>query len=141
MFENNLYFMNKELTTINSRVLGISGENEQEKLIFTFDTFINGTAYLEVEFPNPKLNRVFIELTKVNQTYQLEVKNSLLVCEGYLKMQLRIAGETSVWKSKQFEMLVLEAVNAIDRIDDDYPNYILITNTRLTNLELYHIKI
>ena len=135
MVENNLHFSNKELATIGSRILGISGENEQEKLIFSFDTFIDGTAYLEVQFPDPKQKKVFIELTKVNQTYQIEVKNSLLICEGYLKMQLRIAGTTSVWKSKQFEMLVLEAVNAIDRIDDDYPNYILITNTRLTNLE------
>lgn len=59
-------------------------------MTFSFeDEFINGTCYLELEFPNS--DKGFIELEKDidNECYKLEVKNSLLKDKGIIKMQLK----------------------------------------------------
>lgn len=55
MVENRLILKEKELKDPISKVLGISGENEQEMLIFSFeDGFVDGTCNLDIEFPNRK---------------------------------------------------------------------------------------
>lgn len=134
--ENKLILKNKELKEYDSRILGISGENEQEVLIFTYeDEFIDGTCYLELEFPNG--DKGFIELEKHvdNECYKLEVKNSLLKNEGLIKMQLKIVQDTAVWKSKGFEMYVLEAINATESIEEDYPDFVSTTIAQLEELE------
>ena len=136
MFKNKLIFKNKELKEYDSRVLGISGENEQEVLTFSFeDEFINGTCNLELEFPNS--DKGFIELEKDidNECYKLEVKNSLLKDEGIVRMQLKIVQDTAIWKSKYFEMYVLEAINATETIEEDYPDFVTTTTAKLEELE------
>ncbi len=51
--ENKLVFERKELKSYVSKILGISGENEQEMLVFSFeDEFVDGACFLELEFPN-----------------------------------------------------------------------------------------
>lgn len=132
--ENKLIFRDKELKGIDNYVLGISGENEQEMLVFCFeDGFVDGTCYLELEFENGKKGS--IELEKENETYRLEVKNSLLRFEGTVKMQLKIVQKTAVWKSMTFEMHVLEAINAVETIEEQYPNWVDGMTIRVSELE------
>lgn len=133
--ENKLIFENKELETCNSRVLGISGENEQETLVFEIlEGFIDGTCSLEIEFPDGTSE--FVETTKNETNYSLIVKNSLLKQAGILKMQLKITQNgTQVWKSKIFEMQVLNAINATETIKDDYPDFVTTTTAKLLELE------
>lgn len=134
--ENKLIFKEKKLIKRDSSILGISGENEQEVLIFSFeDGFVDGTCNLELEFPNG--NKGFIELEKDvdNECYKLEVKNSLLKDDGVIKMQLKIVQDTAVWKSLEFEMYVLNAINATETIEEDYPDFVTTTTTKLEELE------
>lgn len=137
--DNKVVFEKKKIKSIDDCDLGISGENEQETLIFLFeDGFVNGTGYLEIEFPNGCCGRkCSIELVKdlENECYKLEVKNSLLRFDGKLKMQLKIVEKTAVWKSVVFEMLVDEAINATESIEEDYPDLIKWLKTRMSELE------
>ena len=67
--ENKLIFKDKELVKDDNYVLGISGENEQEVLVFGFeDGFVDGTCYLELELENG--TKGSIELKKVDETYR-----------------------------------------------------------------------
>lgn len=137
--ENRLIFKDKKLNKPDNHVLGISGENEQETLIFLFeDEFVDGTGYLEIEFPSGCCNKkrsIELEKDSENECYKLEVKNSLLRFEGTLKMQLKIVDKTAVWKSVVFEMLVDEAINATESIEDDYPDLVKWLKTRLQEIE------
>ena len=95
--ENKIIFENKKMKDMDNCNLGISGENEQEVLLFCFeDGFVDGTGYLELEFANGR--KGMIELKKADEMYELEVKNSLLKYEGIVKMQLKIVEVTAVWK-------------------------------------------
>lgn len=132
--KNEIIFKDKKIGHIDNCDLGISGENEQETLIFSFeDGFVDGTCYLELEFENGKKGS--IELKKVDETYQLEVKNSLLTHKGTVKMQLKIVQKTAVWKSVVFEMHVLEAINAAETIEEQYPNWVDGMTIRISELE------
>ena len=52
MVENRIVFKDRKASLKNVN-LGVSGENEQEVLVFSFeDGFIDGDAVLEVEFPS-----------------------------------------------------------------------------------------
>ncbi len=137
--ENRLIFKDKELSKVDGHVLGICGENEQETLIFSFeDGFVDGTGYLEIEFPSGCCGRkCSIELEKdlENESYRLEVKNSLLRFEGTLRMQLKVVDKTAVWKSVVFEMLVGEAIDATESIEEDYPDLVRWLKTRMSELE------
>lgn len=132
--ENRIIFKDKKIGHIDNCDLGISGENEQETLIFSFeDGFIEGTCYLELEFKNGKKGS--IKLEKEDETYRLEVKNSLLRAEGTVTMQLKIVQKTAVWKCKTFEMHVLEAINAVETIEEQYPNWVDGMTIRVSELE------
>lgn len=51
-------------------------------------------------------------------------------------MQLKITqSDIQVWKSKIFEMLVLEAINATETLEQDYPNFVDKTIAKLQELE------
>lgn len=133
---NKLIFKDKELKEYDSRILGICGENEQEILIFSFeDGFIDGICYLELEFPNGDKGFIGLEKYVENECYKLEVKNSLLKYDGIIKMQLKIVQGTAIWKSKDFKMYVLEAINATETIEEDYPDFVTTTTTKLEELE------
>lgn len=134
--ENRLVFEKKELKKYDRKVLGISGENEQEMLIFLFeDGFVDGTCYLELEFKSGRKYSIETEKDEKNECYKLEVKNSLLKKDGLIRMQLKIVNGMAVWKSVEFEMHVLEAINAVESMEEDYPSFVELTKIRMQEIE------
>lgn len=106
--------------------LGISGENDVETLEFVLDNFIEGQAYIELEKldTSGEKQRYFIKLDKKDDSYVLKVKSSLLDVIQDIKMQLVIRqGDNQVFKSKEFEMQVLTAINATSTIPEQYPTW------------------
>ncbi len=105
------------------RLLGIRGENLQDTLLFCLDEDIEGSGILEIEFPDG--NKDFVQLERVENGYQLEVKSILLDQIGYVKFQLRILqNEVEVFKSLIFEMEVKESLNAIYEEPEKYPTWL-----------------
>ena len=131
----NIKVLSNSMVILNDKtVLGITGENLQGKIIFNFEEFVDGVAWLEIEKENGE--KGYIQMTKENETYTLEIKSSLLNTSGYLYMQLRITQDENVsgipvFKSKKFYVEVLNAINATATIEDDYPNIIDIVNNKL----------
>ena len=133
MVDNKIVFKNKEADCQTS-VLGISGENEQQRLIFCFeDKFIEGTAYLELELPDGKKGS--LQLEKEGETYWIIVKNSLLTQVGNVEMQLKIIQKTAIWKSITFDMNIVRAVNAVETIEEDYSNWVDRMTIRMQELD------
>ena len=133
----NIKVLSNSMIILDKAVLGISGENLQGKIIFNFEEFIDGVAWLEIEKENGE--KGYIQMTKENETYTLEIKSSLLNQAGYIYMQLRITQDENVngipvFKSKKFYVEVLNAINATATIEDDYPNIIDIVNTKQDKL-------
>ena len=133
----NIKVLSNSMIILDKAVLGISGENLQGKIIFNFEEFVDGVAWLEIEKETGE--KGYIQMTKENETYTLEIKSSLLNQAGYLYMQLRITQDENVngipvFKSKKFYVEVLNAINATATIEDDYPNIIDIVNTKQDKL-------
>ena len=133
----NIKVLSNSMVILDKTVLGINGENLQGKIIFSFEEFVDGVAWLEIEKENGE--KGYIQMTKENETYTLEIKSSLLNSSGYLYMQLRITQDENVngiavFKSKKFYVEVLNAINATATIEDDYPNIIDIVNTKQDKL-------
>ena len=134
----NIKVLSNSMVILNDKtVLGISGENLQGKIIFSFEEFVDGVAWLEIEKENGE--KGYIQMTKENETYTLEIKSSLLNQAGYIYMQLRITQDENVngiavFKSKKFYVEVLNAINATATIEDDYPSIIDIVNTKQDKL-------
>lgn len=120
--------------TKDQSVVGMSGENLQGRIIFTFPygKFIDGVAWLEFERGTEK---GYLLMDKVENTYQLEILSSLLNETGRINFQLRITEEkdekTPIFKSNIFYLEVKESINATSTIEDDYPNLIDIVNTKI----------
>lgn len=114
--------------------LGVSNENKVEKLRIELNEekiTENTTPYLEIAFPdNSKKN---IQMNRISDTIaEIEIKNSLLTQEGCLKLQfILINNDNTVFKSEIFELKVLEAINATENLEDDYPGIL----TRIDELE------
>ena len=130
----NIKVLSNSMIILDKTILGINGENLQGKIIFNFEEFVNGVAWLEIEKENGE--KGYIQMTKENETYTLEIKSSLLNQAGYIYMQLRITQDENVngiavFKSKKFYVEVLNAINATATIEDDYPNIIDIVNNKL----------
>lgn len=130
----NIKVLSNSMIILDKTILGINGENLQGKIIFNFEKFIDGVAWLEIEKENGE--KGYIQMTKENETYTLEIKSSLLNQAGYLYMQLRITQDENVsgipvFKSKKFYVEVLNAINATATIEDDYPSIIDIVNNKL----------
>ena len=129
--------LSNSMIILDKAVLGISGENLQGKIIFNFEEFVDGVAWLEIEKETGE--KGYIQMTKENETYTLEIKSSLLNKSGYIYMQLRITQDENVngiavFKSKKFYVEVLNAINATSTIEDDYPNILDIVNTKQDKL-------
>ena len=81
------------------KILGIQGENMKDVLLFALDEKIEGNAIVEVELPNG--TRSFIELTEVEDGYELPVKSVLTEQVGFVKFQLRILqNKVELFKNK-----------------------------------------
>lgn len=105
------------------RFIGIKGENKYETLKLTFeDEFLNGEGILEIQKPNSQ--KEYIILEKEEDCYLLEVKNSLLTLEGEITMQLVVRlTDNKVFKSVEFTMQVLKAIEATTEIPDEYETW------------------
>ena len=130
----NIKVLSNSMIILDKTILGINGENLQGKIIFNFEKFVDGVAWLEIEKENGE--KGYIQMTKENETYTLEIKSSLLSQAGYIYMQLRITQDEhvngiAVFKSKKFYVEVLNAINATTTIEDDYPSIIDIVNNKL----------
>ena len=106
-------------------VLGIAGENKFETLQFNLDNFIDGEALLRVERKETSGTAKYeIAVEKGDNRYTLEVLSSLLAYKGIIKLQLVIMQENlEVFKSKYFNMKVLEAIEAGEEIPEQYPTW------------------
>lgn len=106
-------------------VLGISGENKFETLQFNLDKFIDGEALLRVERKETNgVAKYEIAVEKGDNCYTVEVLSSLLAYKGTIKLQLVIMQENlEVFKSKYFNMKVLEAIEAGEEIPEQYPTW------------------
>lgn len=118
---NNL--TNKVIMKKEDRFLGVKGENKYETLKFVFeDIFLNGEGILEIQKPNSQ--KEYIILEKEEDCYLLEVKNSLLNFEGEIIMQLVVRmTDNIVFKSVEFSMQVLKAIEATTEIPDEYETW------------------
>lgn len=105
------------------RFLGVKGENKYETLKFIFEEdFLDGEGILEIQKPNSQ--KEYIILEKEEDCYLLEVKNSLLNFEGEITMQLVVRQENNVvFKSVEFTMQVLKAIEATTEIPDEYETW------------------
>ena len=121
--------INKNTRKVNfsADFIGVSGENLQSNLIFSFDDeFINGDAFLEID---NGINKYVAQMAKDGQTYILPIKNSLLSVAGDLACQVRIdtpvtEEETAVYKTERFYLKILYAVNATQTIPEEYDTWI-----------------
>ena len=103
-------------------LLGYEEENDANKLIFEFtDGFVDGFARLHINRGNDKGH---VDLKKVGETYQLEVKKSLVSQAGSIVMQVVIATSNGMTiKYDKFEMLVRDAIDANEELPEEYPSW------------------
>lgn len=125
------------LVNLSKSVIGNDGENLQEKLVFSFDEFVDGTARLEISKTDN--TKSYIMLTKVNNTYELPVK-SIITKVGKLDMQLVITegineNEIPIFKSNTFYVVVNSSINAEIEEPDEYAEWIDIANTKLNQID------
>lgn len=134
MIQNNI-LINTETRALKNRdydFLGVAGENEIEQLVFKLTAFIDGIGIIEIQKDDEKF---FIELDKQEETYVLNVKNSLLSDVEEVSMQLHITTEnTEIFKSKIFTMKVYEQIHATETIPDEYPEWIDTANAMLQHV-------
>lgn len=121
-----------------TKVLGIDGENLQGKIIFYFENFKNGVAWLEFEKEDG--TKKYIPMDKVNETYEVEIKPSLLSDTSIIYLQLRITEDENengipVFKSKKFYMNILDSINATSTIEEDYPDILDVLNNKQDKLK------
>lgn len=137
---NNINIKINKLTrqvNLSKSVIGNDGENLQEKLVFLFDEFVNGTARLELLKQGETAS--YIMLTKVGETYELPIK-SVITKGGRLNMQLVITEGTEdeeipVFKSNQFYVIVNSSINAEIEEEEEYPQWIDVANTKLNEID------
>ena len=121
------------MVSFDDKVLGIDGENLQGKIIFYFKEFKDGVAWLEFEKEDG--TKKCIQMNKVGETYELDIKSSLLSDTSIIYLQLRITENenkngTPIFKSNKFYMNVLSSINATSTIEDDYPSILDILNNK-----------
>ena len=117
-------------------ILGISGENKFETLQFNLDNFIDGQALLRVERKETNGTAKYeIAVEKGDNCYTLEVLSSLLTIKGLIKMQLVIMQENlEVFKSKSFNMKVLEEIEGTQEIPEQYPSWQQLANQKIIEM-------
>ena len=118
-------------------ILGISGENKFETLQFNLDSFIDGQALLRVERKETNGTAKYeIAVEKGDNCYTLEVLSSLLEYKGTIKLQLVIMQENlEVFKSKYFNMKVLEEIEGTQEIPEQYPTWQQLANQKIIEID------
>ena len=118
-------------------VLGIAGENKFETLQFNLDNFIDGEALLRVERKEDNGTAKYeIAVEKGDNCYTVEVLSSLLTYKGTVKLQLVIMQENlEVFKSKYFNMKVLEAIEVGEEIPEQYPTWQQLASQKIIEID------
>ena len=117
--------------------ISVDGENLQSNLVFEFsDEFVNGQARIEYRI---KTTKNYATLTKVDETYQIPVKN-VITKNGKIEMQLVITEGTDeeeipVFKSNIFYLYCNESINAVDEAPDGYELWIEQANAKLNAMD------
>ena len=105
------------------RILGMSGENLQEVLLFCLDEKIEGKGIVEVELPNETKGIIEVEYTE--EGYKLPVKSSLMAQTGVVKFQLRILhDDVEIFKSEIISLEVKDSINATETIPEQYSSWL-----------------
>lgn len=138
MKDKKIKVADNSMVYFNDKVLGIDGENLQGKIIFYFENFKNGVAWLEFEKEDG--TKKYIPMDKVNETYEAEIKPSLLSDTSIIYLQLRITEDEKengipVFKSKKFYMNILDSINATSTIEEDYPDILDVLNNKQDKLK------
>lgn len=120
--------------TADKYFLGYEGENNINKLIFKFeDGFRDGLGVLNVKREEEK---GYLELEKVGDTYELEVKSALLSKIGEITFQLTVNEPSgTVIKYDAFSMVVKDSIDTDVEMPEDYPNWIDMANAKLAELD------
>lgn len=133
MIRNNI-LINTETRKIKKQdydFLGVAGENEIEQLVFTLTAFIDGIGIIEIQKNNDKY---FIELEKQEESYVLDIKNSLLSDATEISMQLHITQNEKVFKSEIFMMEIRDQIHATETIPEEYPEWIDTANAKIQEM-------
>lgn len=138
MKDKKIKVADNSMVYFNDKVLGIDGENLQGKIIFYFENFKNGVAWLEFEKEDG--TKKYIPMNKENETYEVEIKPSLLSDTSIIYLQLRITEDENengipVFKSKKFYMNILDSINATSTIEEDYPDILDVLNNKQDKLK------
>ena len=138
MKDKKIKVADNSMVDFDNKVLGIDGENLQGKIIFYFENFKNGVAWLEFEKEDG--TKKYIPMDKVNETYEVEIKPSLLSDTSIIYLQLRITEDENengipVFKSKKFYMNILDSINATSTIEEDYPDILDVLNNKQDKLK------
>ena len=106
----------------NDNFLGLNAENLQSNLVFEFDgEFVNGSPRVEVEKDGNKY--IITDVTRVLDTYVMEIKSSLLTTDViWFQLVITEAGDSEIpiFKSNKFFLTVGESINASTEIPDEY---------------------
>ena len=114
--------------------LGYEGENNANKLIFIFDDlFVDGFAQINIKRENES---GYVNLTKVEETYELEVKASLVSQIGDVTFQLQITKtDGTIYKYDAFVMTVKDAIDTDTPMPEEYPSWIEEANVKLAEMD------
>lgn len=114
--------------------LGYEGENNINKLIFKFeDGFRDGLGILNIKREE---ETGYLDLTKVGDTYELEVKSALLSKIGEITFQFTVnEPDGTVIKYDAFTMVVKDSIDADVEMPEDYPNWIDMANAKLAEVD------
>ena len=141
MAKNIIITVDAESTAVklNTDILGVKGENLQGQFIVDFkgDGFVGGSCWLELKCGKEK---GYIELARDGNTYKAPIKSGVTKFYGTIEAQVRITQtaveeDTPIFKSDTFTLRVLDSINAVDEITDEYPDWIDTANAKLAEIE------
>lgn len=126
-----------------STFLGYEGENEANKLVFSFqDEFIDGSAQLNIKRGN---DNGYVALVKAGETYELEVKSSLVSQIGDVTFQLQVSkSDGTIYKYDAFVMTVKDAIDSDAPLPEDYPTWqeaIATALAQVENIDIFATKV
>lgn len=125
----------------NTELLGIKGQNLQNKLIFKMSEKIKGIAWCEVRQDN---TLSYIALKENNTGYEANILSSLLTTSS-VDVNLRITETESssgvpVFVSSIVSFVVLDSINASEQMPEEYPSWLDIANAKIQEIENVNIK-
>ena len=125
----------------NTEILGIKGQNLQNKLIFKMSEKIKGIAWCEVRQDN---TLSYIALKENNTGYEANILSSLLTTSS-VDVNLRItetenSSGVPVFVSSIVSFKVLDALNATEKMPEEYPSWLDIANAKMQEIENVNIE-